>query len=121
MRSVGAQSPIICLRRLARSSRALFRFGMCLWLLAAVSVHDAILVVWNDNVIKDMEENPVGKWLINVQGGDVWIFVWTKLAGTAIVCATLIKLQSWHRRIALHTVVVLAALQTLLLGYLTFT
>jgi hypothetical protein len=87
-------------------------------LVGAVSVHDAILVVLHDDVIDEMEANPLGKWLLELQGGEVWLFVLLKLVGTAFVGATLIMLYSRHRRMAISVAGALAVFQLLLLGYL---
>lgn len=95
-------------------------FGACCLIVAIVSVHDAFLVVLNDDVIAQFEQNPLGRWLLDLQGGDIWLFVLVKLMGTAVVCATLIVLYRIRRQIAMSVAIVLAAFQLALLGYLTF-
>lgn len=87
---------------------------------AAVSVHDAMLVALNANVIGEVEQNPVGRWLIELQGGDVWLFVSLKLVGTAIVCAALVTLYEFRAHLALAASGGVAAFQMGLLWYLTF-
>jgi len=93
--------------------------ALCL-LVAAVSVHDAMLVVLNADIISEVEQNPVGRWLIELQGGDVWLFVSLKLVGTAIVCAALVTLYEFRTRLALVASGGVASFQVGLLWYLTF-
>jgi hypothetical protein len=93
---------------------------VCCLLIAAVSVHDAILVVLNANVIGDVEKNPIGRWLIEAAGGEIWLFVSLKLMGTAIVCATLVMLYEFRSRLALTAGTGVASFQAGLLWYLTF-
>ena len=94
-------------------------FGVAVLFIAAVSVHDAALVVLNEQVIADTEQNPMGRWLIQRDGGRVWLFVAVKLLGTAIACAALVALyQSW-RTAALAASASLAGFQLWLLLYLS--
>lgn len=88
-------------------------------LVAVISVHDALLVVVNHEVIGTMEQNPAGRWLLAIQGGEVWLFVFVKLAMTALVCVLLIGLYEHWRRGGLLVVAGVASFQTLLLCYLT--
>jgi hypothetical protein len=102
-----------------QNRRALL-FTACCLCVAAVSVHDAILVILNDEVIVQGEQNPMGRFLLDAQGGEVGLFVLVKLAGTAVVCATLITLYQHRRRIGMIAAGALAVFQLGLLGYLTF-
>jgi hypothetical protein len=106
-------------RTIERRRRAVALAACCV-VIAAVSVHDATLVVLNEDMIIEFERNPVGKWLIERQGGEVWLFVLAKFAGAAVVCATLITLYRRRRGMALAAAGVLAAFQLALLGYLLF-
>jgi hypothetical protein len=94
-----------------------FCFGGMTFVIAAVSVHDAILVVLHSQTIRDFEKNPVGRWLIDLHGGEVWLFVLTKLFGAALVCAILVTLYQSRRRMAL---VVAGALTCFQIGLLLF-
>jgi hypothetical protein len=94
--------------------------GACCLLVVAISVHDAMLVILNSDVISQAERNPIGKWLIERQGGDVWLFVLVKLAGTAIACAVLVTLYEFRVHLALVASVGVACFQTVLLWYLIF-
>lgn len=106
--------------RIAGRRRSELILAACCLLVAAVSVHDAMLVVLNADVIGEVERNPVGRWLIDVRGGNVWLFVSLKFMGTAIVCATLVTLYEFRTRLALAVGSGVTAFQLALLWYLTF-
>ncbi|KAA5545423.1 hypothetical protein FYK55_07165 [Roseiconus nitratireducens] len=93
--------------------------AVCCILISLISIHDAMLVIVNYEVINEMEQNPIGVWLLGLQGGQVWLFVLVKLACTALVCTVLVSLYQYRRRIAMTVASSLAGFQSLLLGYLT--
>lgn len=95
-------------------------FGALLVFIAAVSVHDAMLVILNSAVISQFERNPIGQWLIDVANGEVWLFVLLKLTGTAVVCATLVALYEHSRHLGVTVTSALAVFQAGLLMYLCF-
>ena len=98
--------------------RAALTFALCCVWIAVVSVHDAILVIVNHEVIGQFERNPFGKWLIACDDGEVWLFVVVKLAGTAVVCTVLVRLYQYRGDIALLVAFVLSGFQMLLLFHL---
>jgi len=83
-----------------------------------VSAHDGCLVVVCRQAIRDAERNPIGRWLIRLNGGDIWLLLGVKAAGTVIVSASLLYLYWWHPRWGMATCSVIAAAQLLLLIYL---
>jgi hypothetical protein len=93
-------------------------FAPLLLFIAAVSVHDVALVVLNHEVILEFEQNPVGRWLIEANGGAVWTFVAVKLLFTAVVCSLLVSLFERCRRKGFAVAGGLAFFQGLLLLYL---
>lgn len=93
-------------------------FAACCICVGAVSVHDSILIILNDDVIFEVEQNPIGRWLIAIQNGSVHLFVATKLIGTALVCASLVTLHQHAQRIALAVASGLSIFQCILLIYL---
>ena len=99
--------------------RTLLTFLLCCTAITAVSVHDAVLVVLHEEVISEFEQNPLGCWLIRLQGGEVWLFVCTKLAGTALAVAVLVRIYEHYSRLALTVAAPTAAFQLLLLLYLS--
>ncbi len=101
------------------SYRAGLFFGLCCLFVAVVSVHDTALIVANHEVIQDVEQNPAGRWLLDLQHGEIWCFVLAKLTGTALVCSVLVRLYQFSKKIALISASTLAVLQFLLLCYLT--
>ncbi len=101
-----------------RRNRVALTFAICCLWIAAVSVHDAVLVLAHHDVIGQLEQNPLGRWLIQAHGGDVWLFVWLKLAGTALVCAVLVKWYRYRSFVAVAVAAAIACFQSLLLLYL---
>ena len=96
-----------------------YGLAICCLLIALVSVHDAALVVTNHEVISEVEQNPIGVWLLELQDGRVWLFVTAKLVLTALVCAVLITIYRHDRRIAMTVAGSLVCFQLTLLCYLT--
>lgn len=101
-------------------SREKMAFGFLLILVMAISVHDTVLIVVNHQIISDMEQNPIGVWLLSLNDGSVWPFVFLKLAGTSLVGAVLITIYRRHKEIGFGCTVGLAAIQVSLLLYLSF-
>lgn len=93
--------------------------GVCCLLIATISVHDAALIVTNHEVINEVEQNPIGLWLLDLQNGQVWLFVFAKLFGTALVCAVILTIYNHQQRIAMTVAGSLVCFQTALLCYLT--
>lgn len=89
-----------------------------LLLIAAISVHDAWLVVINDQVIAEFERNPLGRWLIELNSGSVHLFVTVKLIGTSLVCGVLSTLHDTSPRIGRLVTWPIACFQLALLTYL---
>lgn len=89
-------------------------------LIVGVSLYDTFLIVKYSDHIHHMEENPLGRWLLNIADGGISVFVRAKLAGTVTVISVLLFL--WKRRSskAVPVTVSLAVYQTGLLAYLTF-
>lgn len=121
--SVGSEAKGSCLSRvfrLAKQRRSELVFAACCLLVVAVSVHDAMLVFLNADIIGEVERNPVGRWLIDLQGGEIWLFMAMKLVGTAVVCTVLVTLYELRARLALVVGGGVASCQLVLLWYLTF-
>jgi hypothetical protein len=91
----------------------------CLFVVAAISVHDAMLLILNDQVILEFEQNPIGRWLIERGGGEVWLFVALKLAGTTTVCTVISVLVPRWPQTSATIAGSLASIQVALLVYLT--
>ena len=104
--------------QLVRRNRTALIFVACFVWIVAVSAHDAVLVVVHHEVIEQYEQNPLGRWLIQCHGGDVWLFVFVKFAGTAAVCVVLVKLYQYRSVLAVTVAGAVAGFQLLLLFYL---
>ena len=102
-----------------KSNRSLAIF-LLLWLLIiAISATDSYLSFKYSDFLYEMELNPVGRWLIELDGGDVALFAGVKLFGTwlAFVMASFLffKKTSWGLLASLGV----ACFQGGLLCYLT--
>ena len=104
--------------RLLKSAPALSFLAMWLFI-GLVSAYDAYLVERYSESIVDMEENPVGQYLLEIDNGGTSLLIRTKAGGTAIVLCILVLLYTRCRRIALPVVKSIAAFQFCLLMYLT--
>ena len=103
-------------RRPVNLSTILF-FGVWLFVIGA-SVHDGFLVLANRDVMLNDERNPVGRWLVERNGGDVWLLLAVKAIGT-IAAATLLLVLFWTApRLAWIACTAVAALQVVLLLWL---
>ena len=91
-----------------------------LWtVIVAISVHDGYLVLLNRWTIARDGRNPLGRWLIAADAGDVRFLLVAKLVGT-IVAATVLLVLFWKRpRVAWVVCPALALTQICLLVYLT--
>ena len=94
-------------------------FAVLWFFIALVAVHDGYLVVICSDVIRSAEQNPLGRFLIELDQGDVWLFLTVKAAGTAAVCTVLLTLYHYSRRLALAVCGPLASFQLSLLLYLS--
>ncbi|RPH77593.1 MAG: hypothetical protein EHM77_07830 [Planctomycetaceae bacterium] len=98
--------------------RTVLPFLALVLFIASVSVHDAALVAVNQDVIYEMEQNPLGRWLIALDSGSVSLFILVKMAGTAVVCAVLGSLFEYSRRLGFAVAWPIAIFQGGLLAYL---
>jgi len=88
--------------------------------IAFVSIYDAALVVLCSNVIAATEQNPVGRYLIAINGDDPSLFVLLKLIGTALTVVVLLELFQKLRHLAVPVATGVASAQMSLLLYLSF-
>ena len=91
----------------------------CALLIAVISVHDAALVVLNDDVIMQSEQNPMGRWMLNIADGEVFLFVAVKLLGTTTVCTLILAMLRYWPRKAVTISSAVACFQVGLLTYLS--
>lgn len=95
------------------------RTFLLMWLLIiAVSVHDGFLVLDCRTAMADAELNPIGRWLIHCNGGDIWLFLAVKAFGTLAASSLLLWLYWLHSRLGWTACAAVCLLQLLLLIFL---
>ncbi|NQV28846.1 MAG: hypothetical protein HQ518_31210 [Rhodopirellula sp.] len=97
-----------------------WRYNAVVGFIAAVSVYDAALVLLCAEVIAFTEQNPVGRYLIRINGDDPTLFILLKLIGTALTVLVLLKLFQEFRHLAVPVAAGVASVQMSLLLYLSF-
>jgi hypothetical protein len=91
-----------------------------LWVfIGLVSLFDGFLVVRFRDVIPEVEQNPIGAFLLDLDHGGPGLFLRTKAAGTLLVLSALIGLYRYRRCWAAPVTGTLACFQCALLVYLT--
>jgi hypothetical protein len=89
-----------------------------LWLfIGAVSAMDGYLIFRFRDLMWQLEENPIGKFLIELDNGNVTVFILTKAAGTVVVMCVLAGLYVYHRRWSIPITGSIAAFQLTLFLY----
>jgi hypothetical protein len=91
-----------------------------LWLfIAAVSAVDGYLVFRHRGLILSVELNPLGRKLIEWNGGHVGLLLAAKFAGTVVVCAALLLVHRQSAPWGLGLALALAFFQACLMVFLT--
>jgi hypothetical protein len=92
-----------------------------LWLfIGLVAAYDTYLSIKFQETLRFQELNPVGRWLMEFDGGSVAAFMGCKFLGTLIVLGTIQLLYVYKRHIGLTVASALAGIQGMLALYLTF-
>lgn len=97
-----------------------------LFVVATVALYDMRLTIYYSPSLKQMEVNPIGRWMMNldhVQDGvmpNLTLFLTSKLVGTLIVLATIYLLVLRSSRFGHAVGVGVTCFQLILAGYLTF-
>lgn len=92
-----------------------------LWaIIGLVCAYDVYLSVKYPDFLKHLEENPLGMWLISLDGGSPALFMAVKFASSMIVMSVLILSHRWYSRLCLVLTVPVALYQLCLMAYLTF-
>lgn len=100
--------------------RVIKSFWFLFAIILLVSVYDTWLTIRFEECMMQHEQNPIGRYLIKIEGGDVGLFVRFKAAGTIFVLTVLGILYRIRSRKYLPVTGSVAAWQTLLFVYLTF-
>ena len=91
---------------------------VALWLfLIFVSVFDGYLCVRYRHELHKTELNPIGRLLIQLNGGQVWLMLAAKFLGTVIAATIVLLIYGRRPRLG---VTIAGALATLQLGLLLF-
>jgi len=105
-----------------RSERRLIALFMATWVfIVFVSVLDGYLVYRHRQQMLHVELNPIGRALLQWNGGQIWYLLIAKLIGTVAACAILLVIQRVNMRFGLAIVIGVAALQLSLLIFLIAT
>ena len=123
-RSQGLQALVLSAYRSWRSSY--LSIATYLTVVATVAIYDMILTVRYWQSLKQMEENPVGRWLMNldqIENGAVpnlTLFISMKAIGTIIVLLTIAFLVTRKSRLGHPVATGVSSFQLGLATYLTF-
>tara|TARA_R100000656_G_scaffold71761_1_gene53708 strand:- start:264 stop:590 length:327 start_codon:yes stop_codon:yes gene_type:complete len=92
-----------------------------MWLaIGLISSVDLYWAIKNQHLMLEMEENPIGQWLLSKDDGDVALFMGVKMAGTTLALGLLVFLYHYKRRLAWISVITVTILQFYLLYYLGY-
>ena len=92
-----------------------------LWLFVIfVSVFDGYLVLRYRDELHKTELNPIGRMLIQLNGGQVWLLLASKFIGTITAATAVLLIYGRHPRIGLTIASAIAAFQLWLLLFLLF-
>ena len=93
-------------------------FDILCWIILLVGAIDTYWLSKNRDSIMEFEKNPVGRYLISLDDGDVSLFILCKFIGTFTVIYFLQKLFVKKKDSALAIALALALFQIFLLAYL---
>tara|TARA_R100000664_G_C2732209_1_gene122504 strand:- start:416 stop:715 length:300 start_codon:yes stop_codon:yes gene_type:complete len=92
--------------------------NICTAIIVCISAIDIYWLSKNRGHMIEMEKNPIGKWLLQADNGDVSLFIFCKFLGTFLVIGA-IYLLSFHESKYTRTVAIsIAIAQIILLCYL---
>lgn len=93
-------------------------FDSLCWVIITISAIDMYWLSKNKDGIVESEKNPIGRYLIALDDGDVSLFIFCKFIGTFAVIYFLQKYFIKRINVALLIVTAIAVFQLLLLSYL---
>lgn len=91
-------------------------FGF-MWILLISLIDHYLTIKFQDNIIAT-ERNPIGAWLIQIDGRSVALFMTLKMGGLWIIAATLLILYKTKKRLAYLGLAALSIAQLLLVFHL---
>jgi hypothetical protein len=93
-------------------------FIICWIFIGIVSSIDTVLTVKLQGVMKEMEENPVARFILDADQWDISRFIGIKMFCTILVLGICFAIYSKHKKAAVTVAAGLAAFQAYLLIYL---
>ncbi|MBL8817394.1 MAG: hypothetical protein JNL58_15310 [Planctomyces sp.] len=94
-------------------------FPSAMAVIVGISVYDTWLIIRFARCIVELEENPIGSWLLEINNGDISLFVGSKIVGTILVASILLLMKRLNSRIVFPVTTSIASWQVGLLFYLT--
>ncbi len=94
--------------------------GALTTIILVVAINDVYWSFKTQEVLYESEQNPIGTWLIEMDGGDIALFMTAKMVGTMVVVMAIPLIYAIRRRIAHAVAGVLALFQSMLFLYLNF-
>lgn len=92
-----------------------------LWtFIGLVCAYDVYLSVKYADFLRHLERNPIGLWLLHLDGGSAALFMAVKVFSSLVVLAVLILLHRWYLRLCWIATGSIAFFQFWLLVFLTF-
>ncbi|WP_146373605.1 hypothetical protein [Symmachiella macrocystis] len=89
-------------------------------IIGGVSAVDTYWTFKNQDFLYQYEQNPVGRWLMEQDGGDVALFMTFKMVGTLVVMCTIPLLYRFRAKWGITAGASVAGFQCLLFVYLNF-
>jgi hypothetical protein len=90
------------------------------FLIGMISSYDTYLTVLLRDSMKDVEENPMARWIMSLSNWDVSLFIGIKMATTIMVLGILFAIFIHWRPKANYIILPITIIQLLLLLYLEF-
>lgn len=113
-------------RAIRRGLSAYLLISTYLTIVASVAIYDICLTIQYSRSLKQMEENPIGRWLMNLDRiqenviPDLTLFLTAKSLGTLVVLVALVTLVLRYSRIGHPVAIGVSGFQLGLAAYLTF-
>lgn len=92
--------------------------NICVSIIVCISAIDLYWLSKNRVVIVAMEQNPLGKWLLHADNGDVSLFILCKFLGTFVVIGSIYFLKFYKTKYAKTVAITISIIQIILLCYL---
>ena len=87
-----------------------------LWLfIGFASAVDIYMSIKTQEYLLELELNPVGRWLIRQDGGDIALFMGIKTAGTTFALGILVMLYQWKKHWAWASIIGVTLMQIFVL------